>query len=318
MLPQQAQESSDTRVKIVITFRDPETNEPVVKDSKPQTAGDEDKDKDKYAFVLNKIVYEKDSFHKPKSEIDIKNMELWSLLKKHLGHYPYHTFRDLPVVLFSPFEPIVLYFDRLIEVAADAKTAEDAKEKKAGEDLELLLNTISGGKSGDEQLDKYFKMRPGYKKQSPETVQFEDLWTVFTPGMLVYGRPFQDQDQVFVVKDNNMTWPQKTSPWELEAWSYDWNNDSFSRTQYKLKFEDFDGHRPLTSLRFYPFHLHSDYEAIRAKLIKRGNRFREICQANKNSRLFVYRGKAMIEKKGFLGASQDEVGRFRLCRVLLG
>lgn len=320
------EESSDARVKIVITFRDPETNEPVVKDSKPQKAGDEDKDKDKYAFILKKTVYEKNSLYKPSSEIDIKNMELWSLLKKHLGHYPYHIFRDLPVIIYSPFEPIVLHFDRLKEVAEDAKRAEDEEERKAGEDLELLLNTISSGSSGDEQLDKYFKMRPGYKKQSPETIQFEDLWTVFTPGMLVYGKPFQDQDQVFVVKDNNATWPwredsrrggPKLLPWELEAWSYDWNSGSFSRTQYKLKFEEFDGHKPLTSLPFYPFNLHGDYEAVRTKLIERGRRFREICEANKNSRLFVYRGKTIMEKKGFLGASQDEVSLFHLRQVLL-
>jgi hypothetical protein len=189
-------------------------------------------------------------------------------------------------------------------------------DKRAREDLKLLLDTISGGSSGDERLDKYFKVRQSYKNQKPETVQFEDLWTVFQPGTLVYGKPFQDQPQAFVIKDNWSPWPwprtdkrtrggPRPDTWEVDAWSYDWRDGSFSRCLFVLKFDHFDGHLPLTSLPYYPFELHPDYETERAELIERGRRFRQICEAKQGSRLFDYGGRAVIEKKGLAVTRQD-------------
>ncbi|RYP63894.1 hypothetical protein DL771_009069 [Monosporascus sp. 5C6A] len=292
---------------------DPETGEPIEGDSKLRKSKDKDVDPDKYAFILRKNVYEAKYSPYPlqnNSEIDIVSPDLWALLKEHLGHYPYHIFRDSPVTLYSPYEPIVFQFDDL-----RAEAAKSSGDKKVKEDLTLLLDTIAGGSSGDEKLDKYFKMRPSYKKQRPGTIQFEDLWTVFSPGMLVYGRPFQDEAQVFVVKDNRVAWPwraqsrrggRELAPWELDAWSYDWKDGSFSRTLFTLVFEHFDGHLPLTSLPFYPFELHSEHDAVYAKLVDRGKEFRKICEPKEGSRLFEYKGKTILEKKGFSGMKYDD------------
>lgn len=191
---------------------------------------DEGPDYSKFAFVLKKSVFERSSYSgsvKSSSEIDITNLYLRDLLKKHLSHYPSHTFRDLPVTLNSPFEPIVLYFDGLRKVAETEVEGETDDDMKAREDLLLLLDIISGGSTGDEKLDKYFKMRTWYKSQTPETIQFDDLWTVFKPGMLVYGSPYLGAHQVFLVKGNSAPWPTyeqrggnlTAMPWELEAWS---------------------------------------------------------------------------------------------------
>jgi hypothetical protein len=132
---------------------------------------------------------------------------------------------------------------------------------KAREDLSLLLDTISGGSTGDEKLDKYFKMRTWYKSQTPETIQFDDLWTVFKPGMLVYGSPYLGAHQVFLVKGNSAPWPAyeqrggnlTAMPWEFEAWSYDWSLPALTRTFFVLQVSQFEGHRPLTSLPYCPF-----------------------------------------------------------------
>jgi hypothetical protein len=296
-------------VKTEISVLDPETGEPIVKDSKLPKPN-EDVDKDKYAFILRKSVYQNKSQllqEERSSEIDVKNLGLWDLLKRHLRHYLYHIFQDVPVTLESPFEPLVIYFDELKEVATAAVEGEDAASRLAREDLKLLLDTISGGSSGDAKLDKYFKMRDGYKRQTPETIQFEDLWTVFRPGMLVYGKPFQDEDQVFIVKDTRLVWPvgddshtgKSYQPWELEAWSYDWSGQSFRRTLFTLRFEEFEGHRPLTSLPFFPLDVHSRRDEICANLIQRGKKFRAVCEATKGQRLFEYDSNAILERKGF-------------------
>ena len=243
------------------------------------------------------------------SEIDILSKGLWNLLKKHLGHFPYHIFREDPVTLASPYDHIVFQFDDL-NAEAD-KTPENEEDKQARADLKLLLDTIRTS-SGDEKLDKYFKMRPNYKKPKPNTIQFDDLWTVFPPGTLIYGRPFQNQHQVFVVKDNLMLWPwrgqdyREHASWKLEAWSYDWKDGSFGRTLFTLPFEQFDGHLPLTSLPYYPFELHPERDAVREELIARGKRFRKICNSDNDSRLFDYRGDSILENKGFSGMKHDD------------
>ena len=301
---------------MVVCRKDPETGERIEKDGTQRQFKKKDADLDNYAFILRKNFYGLNYrllLTHNTSEIDIISLDLWALLKKHLGHYPYHTFRDLPITLYSPYEHIVFQFDDLHAVATE--TSEDEAEKRARLDLSLLLDTISGGSSGDEKLDKYFKMRSTYKKQQPETIQFEDLWTVFPPGMLIYGRPFQNEDQVFVVKDNYVPWPRweqtreggrEMLPWLLDVWSYDWKDTSFSRTLFTLPFGHFDGHSPVTSLPFYPFDLHPEHEAVGERLIKRGRDMRKICEAKGDSRLFEYKGKTILEKKGFSGMRHDD------------
>ncbi|KAK2058630.1 P-loop containing nucleoside triphosphate hydrolase protein [Colletotrichum caudatum] len=301
-----------SRVKVVIIRRDPDTGEPIEEEKKVKKSKDEEFDREKFAFILRKNIYENkfSPYQTPNgSEIDIVSANLWNLLKKYLGHFPYHIFREDPVTLSSPYDHIVYQYDDLLAEAEKAE--EDEENMQARKDLKLLLDTIRTS-SGDEKLDKYFKMRPNYKKQTPNTIQFEDMWTVFPPGMLVYGKPFQGEDQVFVVKDNQMFWPwrdpsmREPLPWKLDAWSYDWKDGSFSRTLFTLEFEQFDGHLPLTSLPFYPFDLCKEKEKVREKLIERGQKFRNICNARNDSRLFNYQGLSILETKGFSGMKQDQ------------
>lgn len=217
------------------------------------------------------------------------------------------------MTLNSPYEAIVFDFIKLQSVAKE--TPGDAEDMLAREDLGRLLGAISGGSSGDQKLDKYFQMRPSYR--SSATITFQDLWTVFPPGTLVYGRPFQNEHQVFVVKDNVQTWPSRDPdrtggrdffPWKLEAWSYDWRDSTFRRTDYTLFFEHFDGHLPLTMLRYYPFELHEKYDEVRKSLIERGRLFRKYCEAKEGERLFEYQGNVVSEKTGFANMKHsDEV-----------
>ncbi|KAK6845670.1 AAA family ATPase [Apiospora arundinis] len=291
-----------SRVKI-INFKRNAEGEPI------ETEGEIPKpsDSQEHAFTLKKTVYPKtvvggfDSL----SEIDISNLDLWDLLKEHLGWYPYHVFRDSPTTLYSPYEAIIFDWDKL--QGAATQPPKDDKDKQARQDLKLLLDTISSGSSGDSMLDKYFKARRN-KNPGADTIQFQDLWTAFPPGTLIYGKPFQGQDQVFIVRDNTVTWPLKRqsgedAPFTLEVWSYDWQNGTFGRTSFYIEFNKFDGLVPLTTLEYYPFKLHPEYDAVWEKLLKRGKRFQMLCKAE--TRLFEYEGKAVLEKKGFAGLVQE-------------
>lgn len=258
------------------------------------------------AFILRKTIPDRFGEDASKSEIDIVNPHLWELLKKHLGDYPYHIFRGGPLTITSPYEAIVFAWDTLQEAALEL--ADDANEKQAREDLGILLSILSGGSSGDQKLDKYFKSR----KVSAEerTVEYDNLWTIFPPGCLVYGRPFQNQDQLFIARDNLGTWPSSdgTNTWKLDAWTFDWTGERFERTCLTLPIEHYEGPKKIGTLPFYPFEFHPQYStgSIQKALVERGKKFRSLCKADQGVRLFDYAGDCIFGQKGFSGLQNDD------------
>ena len=263
-----------------------------------------------HGFTLRKNVF--DDAVNNDGEIDIINPHLWDLLKGLLGHFPYHIFQGPPTTLNSPYEPLILYWEKLQQAAKEV--TKDVNDKLAREDLKLLLDTVSSS-SGDPKLDKYFKTYDSNKEQ--KSVTFETLWTIFPPGSLVCGKPFQGQDQVFIVQDNSRPWPysransaREKATWDLLCWTYDWDGKMFRRLSLNLEFEYFDGHKPITSLPYYPFELDEKRACIKDNLIKQGVKYRQFCTATQGSRMFDYHGEAIFLKKGFSGirGDDDEVG----------
>ena len=255
-------------------------------------------------------------------ELDIRDMRLWKLLRGLLGHYPYHIFHGPPVTINSPYEPLILYWNRLEQATKEAPKVDD--DKQARSDLQLLLETISNS-SGDPKLDKYFK-RDFNKEQ--KSVSFETLWTIFPPGSLIYGRPFLGQDQIFIVKDNKRTWPYRRrgspneqGPWILICWIYDWDGSRkrFKRMPLSVEFEHFEGYKPITSLPYYPWELNENRAMITDKLIKRGKDYRKFCTTAEGSRMFDYKGEAIFARRGFAGVRGDidQVGHLIARRILL-
>ena len=255
------------------------------------------------AFVLRKNVGA-DSREENDGELEIVSRELWSLLKSLLSHYPYHIFQGDPVTIVSPYEGLILNWDKL-EKAANESSSEE-KDHQARKDLKLLLDTISSG-SGDQKLDKYFKTRDSHKEQ--KLVTFESLWTIFAPGTIVYGKPFLGQDQVFIVHDNLSPWPvngRKTPSWTLQCWTYDWNGKIFRRMALRLSIESFEGTTPISSLPFYPLDYHQEPDVLKKRLCERGAKYKRFCTAKEGSRMFDYKGDVFFGKRGFAGVTGDD------------
>lgn len=256
------------------------------------------------AFVLRKYLH--NDADENYGEIRITDIFLWELLKSLLGHYPNHIFRGPPVPLRSPYEPLIFHWETLKNAAK--KKGNDENDTQARQDLNLLLDTIASG-SGDPRLDQYLRSLESTNEES--IITFETLWTLFPPGTLIYGRPFQGQDQVFVVKSNIKPWPRIRGrrrddvSWSLLCWVYDWDGKSFHRMCLRLEIEPFEGHKPVTWLPYYPLDFHPDRESIRNGLIERGKKYRKLCTAKEGSRMFTYKGQAIMGKKGILGVSSD-------------
>ena len=282
---------------------DPTTGER--KDQSPseinvEVSKDQDKSQDKpHAFLLRKNVELRDG--NGNGELEIISPDLRDLLKNLLSDYPYHYFRGDLVSFDSPYEPLILHWGRLEKAAK--KSPGEGKENQARLDLGLLLDTIASG-SGDLKLDKYFKARESNNQQ--RCVTFESLWTLFPPGTLIYGKPFQGQDQIFIVKDNTAPWPREDTRWTLECWTYDWDGKSFKRMGLRLEVESFDGTKPITELPFYPLDYHQQPEDLKKRLVERGVKYKKVCTLKQGSRMFDYKGDAVFGKKGFSGFTGDD------------
>lgn len=289
-----------SRAKILINKLDPATGERT--DRPPsETVHEPTKTQDEsHAFVLRKIIG-----YKPQDnngELDILSPSLWNLLKKLLSHYPYHTFQGDHATIDSPYEALVHYWDKLEKAAKEP--FENEEEKQARLDLKVLLDTVSS-QSGDQKLDKYFKMRGSLKEQ--KMVTFDTLWTLFSPGALMYGKPFLGQDQVFIVQDNVSPWPlPKDKTWTLICWTYDWDGKMFKRMALNVEIERFDGQKPIISLPYYPLEYHPQPHELRRRLSERGAMYKVICTTKQGLRMFDYKGHVVFAKKGFSGIGRDD------------
>ena len=256
-----------------------------------------------HAFLLRKII-DGNGSEDNTGELEIVSRDLWNLLKRTLKHHPYHYFQGDPGTLSSPYEPLVLNWDKLEKAAKEISA--DENDNRARLDLRLLLDTILNG-SGDLKLDKYFKTRESHRDQ--KSVAFESLWTLFPPGTLICSKQFLGQDQVFIVQDNRGPWPligRKNTRWTLNCWTYDWDGKVFKRMALDLSIDAFEGTRPITSLPFYPLDHHAQPKDLMKRLVERGAKYKKFCTAKQGSRMFDYKGDVVVGKKGFSGFSGDD------------
>lgn len=239
------------------------------------------------------------------AEIEIHDEALLRLLRSQLKRYPGHSLVGDDLTITSPFQTIIFQWDALNELAnAELSTKSD---DQAHSDLRLLLNTITE-RSVDRRLDEYFKDRAQNMEQ--KHITFERLWTIFPPGERIFGRPFQKQDQMFIVQESMKSWPREDvskknrTPRAIRCWMYDWNGEVFQRTPITLTVEPFDGTRPIVSLPFYPLRYHEDAGNLEKTLEERGRKFRQLCVAKKGEQMFYYNGQAMLHKRG-VWSSED-------------
>lgn len=206
-------------------------------------------------------------------------------------------FTQTPGTIEAPFAPLVRFWDRLDSVCDDVKYPEADRK-----DLKLLLATLSTA-SGDPKLDKYLSNRKNY--QSARAISFEALWTIFYPGQLVVGKPFQGQEQVFVVANPG---PADWSPshFTIFCWAYDWDGDHFKRQPYQVQIKKFADTKAINSLILYPLELHKDSQNLREMLEKRGRKFRFYCTAKLGSQMFDYNHDAIFINKGISLDDEDD------------
>jgi hypothetical protein len=164
------------------------------------------------------------------------------------------------------------------------------------------------------------QVRDSLKEQG--SITFDALWTIFPPGTIIYGHLFLKKDQIFIVEDNLRPWPLEDKishlglpkKWELRCWTYDFTGQVFVRKAVKLRFEQFQGKKPISSLPFCPLDAIpiQRRNTIKAKLLRSGEMFRRFCSAEDGERMFKYNGHALFDQEG-LGTIQtrDPMASFK-------
>ncbi|KAF2232959.1 P-loop containing nucleoside triphosphate hydrolase protein [Viridothelium virens] len=285
-----------SRVKILYNSVNPKTGEreDQLSDKIPEKESSNEEDS-QHAFVLRKLICDKEADNV--SEIEIKSDGLWKLLGQCLGSIPGHNFGGKPVTLESPYPQLIYEWDNLQTSAKEQAADDDEKQNRS--DLQLLLDTIQKG-GGDPVLETFFKDRDACREQ--KTIVFDNLWTLFKPGILVYGRPFQDQHQLFLVHHVL----RRKKIFNVICYTYDWNGHQFKRMSVKLEIKSFDRQKPIESLPFYPFEYHDDQDKVLQKLKENGTRYHEVCTVKEGARMFNYKGSAIYLRKGFTGLAKDD------------
>lgn len=271
------------------------------------------------------------------SVITIEDDGLRALLLHALAHYPWLS-HSTTVLFVSLYEPIVhnwsllnAFADNDLSNPAVCHLHDDLKSKsnysaatsdnplapltaignleKATADLKLLLNEVRRTPG----LESYFSGTREMQEKT-DTVSFDYLWTIFPPGELIFSSVFMERPQAFIVKycsSDYMKRGNSSKEWILECWTYDWNGTTFSRVPVEFSFEEFKGTRSITSLSCYPLRLHrpssddientgevKSGEAMKQLLIKRGERYRELCVKKKGRQMFDYEGDLLARGTG--------------------
>lgn len=184
--------------------------------------------------------------------------------------------------------------------------------EKSTADLRLLLDAVRRTPGLESYFDGAREMQ-----EKTNTVSFEYLWTLFPPGELVVGKPFMDRWQAFVVKFCVASYKKKGSigesgqKWILECWTYDWNGTVFRRVPVEFSFDEFKATKSMTALPCYPLRYHRDRsddansvggkvsgKSLKQRLIKGGERYRELCLKRRGRQIFDYEGELLPRGTG--------------------
>ncbi len=288
------------RARVVYRSWDNATREWIDKDLQPPIKTKNDDTKIERAFTYRKILTDNGSTV-DSAEIDIEDTALNDRIKEVvLQVYPpnyYKTWPNVPFKIKLPFDIIVHAYDKFDEFASATEgDSEDLKHHK--EDVRLLLDYVKN----TSELVEYFKMR----KESPSTIAFRYLWTLFPPGIEVVARPFFNQWQLFRTDYEPQSTPddldQRQKQWDLEVWCFDWTGNDWVKVFHNIEIEEYERDREISSLPCHPLKYYKDSDGLtpeqfRASAVKAGNEFMSFCELQGAARMVEYNDLAITVGK---------------------
>lgn len=248
------------------------------------------------------------------SEIKVEDEGLQILLLDAFAHLPWYRHGGVGE-LYSPFEEVIHCWTRL----QDLSTLDDTKEAVVELRKKLEIREIAPGNMSSDQINNLqilrdenvlkaaandlkllldeVKLTPELQycfaagkhlREKGDTISYNNLWTIFAPGDLVYSTVFLKQPQLYIVQCSESTSKtmhirsgKKVEVWRLYCWTYDWDGTAFNRVLVHFDIESFKGDEKITSLPCYPWKCMKDEnrnsDKLMEQLIERGKKFCQLC-----------------------------------------
>lgn len=145
-------------------------------------------------------------------------------------------------------------------------------------------------------------------------ITYAKLWALFEPGEHVVAAR-DEQRQVFVVEGSEYDSRNKEPCLVVKARKIDWDGEKLGYVTKELKINRFTGTRSISELWVCPLALHPEREAIKARAIERGSKFRELCGVHHKS----YSGNVKYKARSNLVIRKVSLWNFllRIIRLIL-
>lgn len=132
-------------------------------------------------------------------------------------------------------------------------------------------------------------------------VSFANIWTIFEPGCLVFGKA-EDHDRIYKFVVGNYTVDSCGNPlYRLTCQYIDFDGDHFGYGSEHLMIRSFSGTTDITSLKTFPLEYHPHIENVKERLLARGKLF----EAYKGYHFKAYDG--IATGQGFCGTIRFSV-----------
>ncbi len=108
-------------------------------------------------------------------------------------------------------------------------------------------------------------------------IAFEYLWTIFPPGEMIYSGPHDGGDRLYILESSRpRSGRVDLGQYAVTLRYVDWNGSEFGYSTITLFNRFFKGTMKITDLHAYPAKYHEDLEAVRARCLERGRKFRDL------------------------------------------
>ena len=196
-----------------------------------------------------------------KTTLQVNSDSLKDILRDRIGNFPGQSFHTNQVALEFPPRCLYHYLPELKEELELCKTEDP--ESEAVRHLPILLDFIR-----QEFSDA---INEGDNLREKGLVTYEHLWTIFRPGILIYGTRLS---QPRVYKLNNYYYVGGQCPGlQLQVEYVDYDGDDFGWRSTALHIPQFSGSTSIAGLAAFPLSFHTNEAAIREKLIARGRKW---------------------------------------------
>lgn len=228
---------------------------------------------EKFALCVTRM-YDASNRWVQRTSLEVNSQALKDILSDVIGDYPGQSFHTANITVNFPPRCLYHYRPELKAALADQEPGSDGEAH-----LPILLDFI------DEEFADAIKDGDNLRERS--LVSYEHLWTIFKPGILIYGarhgqpRVYQLTTYCYQCGDNPGL--------SLSVRFVDFDGDNFGNRHASLFIPAFSGTAPIADLCAFPLDFHPAPEEITKILVERGRRWEAL--AGQNFR--EYKGVAM-------------------------